>query len=360
MNAKQRALLVELAITIVSMTCALYLFYFVSVWGLLHHMKDGPLKDYASGVGIHIELWISSVGLAVAMVLINRWAESSGLRRRPFGQIILVKSGLYVVGVLVLAALTLSALRLFVMTGDEIRAVTGRMTGRLFVCLWGWFVLSILAVNFLMEVRRKVGPGNLGALVTGRYHRPRSEDRLFLFLDLRSSTTIAEELGHERYSQLIRECFHDLTDVVLESGASIYQYVGDEVVLTWTARDGQSAARCLEAFFAFQRKLEDRRDEYQSRFGVSPQFLAGAEAGNVTATEVGDIKRDIAYHGDPLNTAARLLELCKKADRRLLISDRIQSVIGDVPGYLLDWRGEFQLRGKTESVGVYAVSRTAT
>jgi adenylate cyclase len=341
------------------MTSALYLYYAVTVWSLLDHMKEGPLKDYVRGPGLHIELLISSVGLAILMVLINQWSESPRLRRRSFGRIILIKSGLYLAGILLLAALTLLALWLFVMTRDDLLALFALMTGRLFISVWGWFILSILAVNFLMEVRRKVGPGNLAALVTGKYHRPKSEDRLFLFLDLKDSTAIAETLGHERYSQLIRECFHDLTEVVVQSGASIYQYAGDEVILTWRTNKERSAEMCVAAFFAFEKKLSDRGDTYRDRYGTRPTFRAGAEAGVVTATEVGDIKRDIAYHGDPLNTAARLLDLCNSVGRRLLISDRIRQMIRESAGFLIDREGEYQLRGKAAAVAVYGVSEAS-
>lgn len=39
--------------------------------------------------------------------------------------------------------------------------------------------------------------------------------------------------------------------------------------------------------------------------------------------EVGDVKREIAYHGDVLNTASRLLDLCKTRDADLVASSRL-------------------------------------
>jgi adenylate cyclase len=35
---------------------------------------------------------------------------------------------------------------------------------------------------------------------------------------------------------------------------------------------------------------------------------------------VGDIKRDIAYHGDTLNTAARIQSVCNQYNKRFLTS----------------------------------------
>ncbi|NNE47940.1 MAG: adenylate/guanylate cyclase domain-containing protein [Rhodothermales bacterium] len=356
MKAKHRSRLADFRLTFFLLISTFYLFYFVVVWGLMDYFKDGMLKTYVSGPGIHVELLISAVGFAATMLLVDVWSDSTRLRRRPFGQIILIKSGVYVLCLLVVASITNVVLLLFVFPGDQLMRMMQAMTGRLVVSIIVSFIVSVVAVNFLREVRRKVGPGNLAALISGRYHRPKSEDRLFLFIDLQGSTTIAETLGHRQYSQLLNECFHDLTDFVLESGASIYQYVGDEVVLTWTAGDAVSSEQCLEAFFGFDRRLAKRSEYYEHRFGHAPQFRAGADVGSVTATEVGDIKRDIAYHGDPLNTAARLLELCKTDGRRMLISDRVQTEIRNGSGLLTNWIGDFQLRGKAEKVGVYGVS----
>ncbi|WP_219011061.1 hypothetical protein [Aquimarina litoralis] len=47
-----------------------------------------------------------------------------------------------------------------------------------------------------------------------------------MFLDLNSSTSIAEKIGHMKYSQLIQDCFDQL-DMTEDFGAEIYQYVGD-------------------------------------------------------------------------------------------------------------------------------------
>ena len=78
--------------------------------------------------------------------------------------------------------------------------------------------------------------------------------------------------------------------------------------------------------------------------------------GTVTVAEVGDVKREIAYHGDPLNTAARLLELCKQFGRSILITGEFEKAISRSPDFLTEWQGELTLRGKSEDVAVYGVS----
>ena len=57
-------------------------------------------------------------------------------------------------------------------------------------------------------------------------------------MDLNASTTIAEKLGHIKYSEFIRDSFQDINLIVSSFNAEIYQYVGDEIVLTWQIQDG--------------------------------------------------------------------------------------------------------------------------
>ncbi|MGR3301112.1 MAG: hypothetical protein ACUZ8I_01275 [Candidatus Scalindua sp.] len=52
-----------------------------------------------------------------------------------------------------------------------------------------------------------------------------------MFLDLKSSTTIAEEIGHRRYFEFISDFIADVTTPILNNHGEIYQYVGDEIVI---------------------------------------------------------------------------------------------------------------------------------
>lgn len=72
-----------------------------------------------------------------------------------------------------------------------------------------------------------------------------------MFLALKSSATIAETLGHHKYSQLIQDCFYDINDVVPKYDAEIYQYLVDEVVLSWPHKKGLANKNCVALFFNF-------------------------------------------------------------------------------------------------------------
>jgi adenylate cyclase len=359
MKVLRRIVLEEAVIGMVFLLAAWYAYYVVAVWGMLDYAGESALKEYVTGPGIHVEIVMLAVGMGVVLALGNHVAEVPAIRHRPVGQIILIKGGIYLLGLIAVVLAVHAVFLLFLYSFEEVRSLWAIMSPRLLTSLAVFTLLCFFGLAFLLEVRRKVGPGNTVALITGRYHTPREEHRVFLFLDLKSSTTIAESLGHARYSQFIRHCFHDLTESVLTFQAEIYQFVGDEVVLTWPRSRTGAVNKSLGTFFAFQEKLSARRAWYEGEFGVAPEFRGGLEEGSVTATEVGDIKREIAFHGDALNTAARLLDLCREYDAAILVSGKIQESIAAEPGLSTELQGEIALRGKREPVAVYGVARAA-
>ncbi len=98
-------------------------------------------------------------------------------------------------------------------------------------------------------------------------------------------------------------------------------------------------------------------DYYEQEYGVQPIFKAGLHLGPVTVVEVGNLKREIAYHGDTINVAARIQEQCKTFDRTLLISDDAHKRINDMPNYSFENVGEFLLRGRKKSIQLFGVAR---
>lgn len=216
----------------------------------------------------------------------------------------------------------------------------------------------ILLTDFFMVVLRQVnlmlGNNNLGKLLMGKFYTPREEERIFMFLDLQSSTQLAEKLGHIKYSMLIQDCFNDL-GVVMENDAEIYQYVGDEAILTWPLEDGLRNGNCINAYFNFKNLLVKKRDYYLNKYGCTPFFKAGMNAGIVTVTEVGKYKKEIAYHGDTLNTAARIQAKCNQFGKELLLSEYIKDKLNG-SSFEYAFMGTEPLRGKEKDVAIYAIA----
>ncbi|MFT3885931.1 MAG: adenylate/guanylate cyclase domain-containing protein [Flavobacteriales bacterium] len=194
-----------------------------------------------------------------------------------------------------------------------------------------FWTLLMAATMLMVRLNDQFGSGAPGYL-TGRYQKPRQELRIFMFLDMRSSTTIAEEIGDVRYFQLLNEVYADITDPVIYSEGDIYQYVGDEISVTWKLAKGAKGERCLRCFFAIRDKLRARADHYQRQYGIVPVFKAGFHYGQVTTGEVGLVKKQTIFSGDVVNTAAHIQACCNDYGVDNLISKELLNVLALKPG----------------------------
>src|SRR5690606_12300259 len=64
--------------------------------------------------------------------------------------------------------------------------------------------------QLMLQVNSKFGHGAFGDIIRGKYNTPKEERRIFMFLDLNSSTAIAEQLGNETYHELLKDFFADI------------------------------------------------------------------------------------------------------------------------------------------------------
>lgn len=220
----------------------------------------------------------------------------------------------------------------------------------------GYFFLASLIFLFLKLADEKFGKGILINMLIGKYRTPTEEERIFMFIDLQSSTTIAEEIEHYKYSKLIQDCFFDLNKLVNRYDGEIYQYVGDEVVISWKHRKGLRQNNCIELYFAFNKLLKRRSKYYLKRYKLEPFFKAGVHGGKLIITEVGSIKKELAFHGDVINTTARIQDECNKYDEALLISEELLNKMKLKPKYTARVIGDLLLKGKQESLKIVAIN----
>ena len=226
----------------------------------------------------------------------------------------------------------------------------------IFLSLYIYLMLLGVTLNFLRAIGNRFGHGIIFNYLMGKYRTPIEEDRTFMFLDLNNSTAIAERLGHVKYSRFLQKCFNDLNETLHKYDAQIYQYVGDEVVLTWKNEEVNRKRKMIELFFEFDRTLKGNSWEYMKKFCVVPTFKASINSGKVTVTEVGSGRKDIAYHGDVLNTAARLLGLCKQYRQKVIITGNFLQLIEQQMSFSPKYLTTLKLRGKSNSISIYGLA----
>lgn len=277
------------------------------------------------------------------------------LRKKSFGRKLLMQSLIFL-GFIALLISMVSAINAWSIQSEDFSQTFSDaiFNLRVFRLLITWFVI-VVATLFLLDISEKYGSGVLSKMLTGKYHHPRTEERIFMFLDLTDSTGLAERLGNEKYFQLLSTMFYMTTEPVLNSEGEIYQYVGDEIIISWTVERGMHNANCLGCYFSIREAINKNRDEFMRKFGAVPIFKAAVHMGSVVIGEIGVIKKDIVYAGDVLNSTSRILDLSKKYGEQLLVSDMIHEKLKSDPGFAFQFLDALVLRGKTMESKIYGV-----
>ena len=321
---------------------------FTSFAGVVYQLVAEERLDLSS-VSVGLPL-----GLAFGLLELFLFPKAENLFRQwSFTRTLIFKTLLYTaviffVIILILIIAGLSEGRKL----SELPAALGS-TGQLVLAFYTLVIYGLLV--FFMQINRLLGEGVLWKFIRGKYHQPREEERIFMFLDMKSSTTIAEQLGHVRFYKLLNELFHEISQPALQTKAEIYQYVGDEVVLTWEVKDGLENSNCLKLFFMFREILSRKKEGYHDDFGVEPEFKAGLHFGKVISAQIGDLKREIVYNGDVLNTTARIRGECGKFQRDFLVSGILMQRLKEINGYQWERMDTVTLRGKESEVELFSV-----
>ncbi len=309
-----------------------------------YFLGGGEISGVVVGgiIGLVIGAGMSSFEIIWTMGLLGR-----GVREAPFLVVVLIKSTAWIT-ILLLGI----SLPLILLTDQSLAEVLDR--GFAISAVGGFIAAAFM--NLVFQIDALLGRGVLLKFVTGRYHRPREEDRIFLFLDLKSSTAITEEIGNLRFHSFLRRFISDVTAPVLRSGGEIYRYVGDEIIVTWTRKKGLRGAACLRCHSAMLREIERKESEYLGTFGFVPDFWAGMHMGRVVSGEIGASKQEIVYVGDTMNTTARIEQACRTYQKPFLLSGALLSCLDLPEGWIAENLGSVELRGVGEKIELFALT----
>ena len=297
------------------------------------------------------------VGVSLSIAASETFFLRSWMKRRSFITAVFLSTAYFL-----MAAITILFMASVLFSEDGLET-------RNFRKLWGQLIayndiLFSLLVSFFFslffQIQGLIGGRILLSFFTGRYHQPVEEERIFMFLDLKSSTAIAEKIGHIEFHKFINDFLFTISEAIISSKGEIYKYVGDEVIITWKLKEGLKGGNCIRLFFEALDRIKQERDKFEEKYGTVPEFKAGMHCGKVVAGEMGDTKKEVAFLGDVINTAARIEDECNPRGRRLLISDDLLQKIERGKEYRYERIGEINLRGKVEKIGLYAVERNST
>src|SRR6056297_3202979 len=336
-----------------------WVFWFLSF--LFYHFITGEhqlFKTYLNLLqieNIYIVLVFLSLGIAVWFSFIDMIFSDRIMRFFPIQMTLFLRSVLYFASVFVLI-LVAARSPLTIYTKENYKEIF-KLLPEMDILFYR-FLLFFYVFGFFNHLIRgtikKIGRGNMRSWIFGFMNKPRENERIFMFLDMKASTSIAEKLGHKKFSHLVQDVFNDLA-VVDNYQAEIYQYLGDGAIISWRLKDGLRHNNCLKAYFAFASVIRKRRRYYKRRYKLEPQFKAGAHAGKVMVLQVGQIRREIPYNGDTINTAARIESVCNELNSSFLISENLKQQLKEPKEFTLTKKKEVELKGKRQKLDVYAV-----
>lgn len=183
-----------------------------------------------------------------------------------------------------------------------------------------------------------------------------SVEATILFSDVRSFTTLSEELGPQGVISLLNEYFTLMVDCITEQGGMLDKFIGDAIMAVFgTARRHEddedrairAAIRMMGELAGFnQRRHADGKRPIDIGIGLNTDLVV---SGNIGSPK----RQDYTVIGDGVNLASRLESACKQYGAHILASEyTMRKLKGTYRAREID---RVVVKGKTRPVAVFEI-----
>jgi adenylate cyclase len=175
-----------------------------------------------------------------------------------------------------------------------------------------------------------------------------------LFSDIRSFTTLTEELGPQGTVSLLNEYFTIMVDIVQAEGGMLDKFIGDAMMVIFgtPVAHEDDPDRAMRAAIAMMTELKEFNDLRKKRGMMAIDHGLGLNTDDIVSGNIGSPKRmDYTVIGDGVNLAARLESACKKYGAHILLSEYTFAALKAT--YRTRQVDRVVVKGKTEAVSVY-------
>ena len=217
-------------------------------------------------VFVFTRLASTSVGLLIGLIELVVFEKR--FRKYNFSRKVATKFFIYMVLMLVIIAIAFPITSSIELSTSPLDPEVLKKTASFFQSFL--FINTVVQISFQLllcllyaAISENLGHQVLLNFFTGRYHNPKEEQRIFMFLDMKNSTTIAEQLGHDQYFKLLEHYYEIMTDPIINSLGEVYQYIGDEVVITWDAHKGLTNNHCILCFERIKQNLKNHGPQFE-------------------------------------------------------------------------------------------------
>ena len=177
-----------------------------------------------------------------------------------------------------------------------------------------------------------------------------------LFSDIRSFTTITEELGAQGTVKLLNEYFEIMIDVITGEGGMLDKFIGDAIMAIFGTPipHEDDPDRGVRAAIGMMTGIHEYNARRASEGKPPIDHGMGVNTDAIVSGNIGSSKRmDYTVIGDGVNLAARLESACKQYGAHILISEYTVNAIKGT--YRMREIDNVIVKGKTEPVGVFEV-----
>ena len=177
-----------------------------------------------------------------------------------------------------------------------------------------------------------------------------------LFSDVRSFTTITEELGAQGTVKLLNEYFTIMVDCITDEGGMLDKFIGDAMMCIFgtPVPHDDDPDRAVRAAIRMMTDLNVFNDKRSSEGKMPIDHGMGINTDSIVSGNIGSPKRmDYTVIGDGVNLAARIESACKQYGAHILISEFTHKAVKAT--YRTRQVDYVIVKGKTEPVGVHEV-----
>ena len=183
----------------------------------------------------------------------------------------------------------------------------------------------------------------------------RRRDIAVMFMDIRSFTSLSEQLEPEELVRVLDRYLDLVTRQVFRYGGTIDKFIGDAVMVFFNAPVEQQEYELLAVRTALDIVEECRKvsDELRPTYGRDIMFGIGIHCGSAIVGNVGtQYRMDYTAIGDTVNTASRL-EGQAPAGQVLISEEMHERLRGKIH---TEEVGSLTLKGKSKPVNCYRVT----
>ena len=232
--------------------------------------------------------------------------------------------------------------------------------------------ITLTVVNMMTEARHKLSIVKM----FGQYVPPELVDEMsqepekyqlkntsreltVLFSDIRSFTTISENLSPDELSELMNRYLTEMTAVIHRHQGTIDKYMGDAIMAFWGAPiDNPDHARFAAlAALDMVTALENLNREFQQKGWPAIKIGVGLNSDKMFVGNMGsEFRMAYTVMGDAVNLGSRLEALTKQYGVQCLVGPKTAAQLAGEAGFSLVEVDLVKVKGKNEPVAIYQLA----